>query len=707
MQDIFLFFKEIPPDKLRDVGPSLAKVLCFREQITDQKKPLYVEFDSLNVFEKKITDTLHQIGWETANSGQGADISGLGDPDAADIAKPVAPPDGPDEYLLSELHRMFLKDIADRRGGGGTVTKADVARLRLISTLLIRAGNDVAYVGVHDANQLFQCRGDLELSAAEHRMLFSVGLKHMKHENVPFWHWTGGKAKTAELLIQNNLLSLDEAVSAAALKIAEIFGYEIDDLTPPKVRQSHIRFWYSREQSAEVIGAANRYLSKCAKEEDVPVLEEIRETKLGRQAATLDCIIAGIKFRHSLTGGFQELISLNPEELTREFRETLRGKYVGLSPDVLERLAKLKAESIRLESLRELMRQDALTRELAEELSGDNSIEVRLEAIKALSDLATPISESSARAALVVPDYPLRTFFSLWSTRNNVSRFEEYRRHLLRKLTLTQLKEIDQAASPSEAAALFTACRRFPRSMAKVLRNLLRDGFSSRFDTQLGRIEADTPSEKEMLIKRASEQKERICLEQTREALNILVGQMNRRDLALVRNVIDRWDMEASDEIFYYLARFGGWEDVERILNFGDRSEGSLTLLGMHRNEHNKSIGRALNKVGRDRLTDLLNRVQSPEIQVAVLATCPEKSFAELDNRKLLELMNAKDAKTRTITALLCLKYLPKLRIVKLLGEYMGNEEYRFYNVRYWLDLGVTMPRTYARKLVQDKLSGM
>ena len=149
----------------------------------------------------------------------------------------------------------------------------------------------------------------------------------------------------------------------------------------------------------------------------------------------------------------------NPEHISSDLERNLQEAVAGLSSEVLHELAKLKASYVRLITLRELIRRNSLTQQMAEELSGDNSVDVRLEAIKSLSDMAVPISENRAKSALTITASMrgLGGLFGAGNYSDDTTKFDDYQRHLLKKKSLEELIELEKKESPFGADALLTA----------------------------------------------------------------------------------------------------------------------------------------------------------------------------------------------------------------------------------------------------------
>ena len=705
MKDILLFFKYIPPDRLRDIGPSLQKVLDFRTKVRDERKPLYTEFDKLEVFKGKIGDALCKIGWEAVAPRVVRDIVAPRDGNTGEMVSQSEGGSATKEYFLSQATREFVDDINNRNGTDNAVTNVDVARLRLISSGIHRDGNDEVYIGVHDANLLYRHRVDLNLSQTEKGTLLAAGLQYLENANAPFWYWTGGDVKRLERFIQLRMVGSDENISSAALKVGGLLGYSVPDFGDEFDRRHWVKRWLGEESAYKVRNAAQRYLNRWAEDDDVAALQEVREQTSGQQASNVDCIIVGIRLRRSQTDGVNELIRRNPDQISTELQELLQDRFQGLSSEVLQGLAGLKAEYVRLASVRELVCRNALGQQLAEELSADNSIDVRLEAIKVLADKGLPVAEDRAREALVVAAY--RRFgglFGVGSQANDTSRFDDYQRHLLKKKTVDELLAIEKEGTPYNAEALLAAFQVCPGRTRGTLRGLLKDGFEGRFEEHVGKIEASSWGRAADLARDARELKDFCCRGQTRAALDILAVQLKRKDLALVRYVLDRTEIEATEEVLAYLSRFGLWEDVERILALKVKGVSGATLVTGNYATNQELIGVALFKVGGSRFVDLLDTIKVPAIKASVIRASTRRVFSGLRNDKLLELMSEEDHEVRKVTALRCVKSLRKSRIVELLDKYIERDEYRYYNVIHWLDVGVTMPTSVARTVVQEEL---
>ena len=93
---------------------------------------------------------------------------------------------------LSVEGTRFLREFvrtAEAASDEKPLSSDEVARLRLLSVIAAVHGNDQQSLGPHDANLLFRARTKFNFGRRELNGLLDDGLDHLKHENVPLWHW--------------------------------------------------------------------------------------------------------------------------------------------------------------------------------------------------------------------------------------------------------------------------------------------------------------------------------------------------------------------------------------------------------------------------------------------------------------------------------------------------------------------------------------
>jgi Domain of unknown function (DUF4062) len=191
LPEISLFFKQIPPEFLRDPGDDLKKVLTFQKKLIEEKTLLYETFTDTRHFEKK----LHRCLAGYIKKLRAQDRQAVSDQTQAPTqggASPAVPAEtAKKETPLSAEGATFLRNFVDstERVGRDSIEAVDVARFRLLAGVVGTHGNDEPVLGVHDANLLFRAKDTAQLGDREIEGLLARALDHFSNQSVPLWHW--------------------------------------------------------------------------------------------------------------------------------------------------------------------------------------------------------------------------------------------------------------------------------------------------------------------------------------------------------------------------------------------------------------------------------------------------------------------------------------------------------------------------------------
>ncbi|WP_127523937.1 DUF4062 domain-containing protein [Mesorhizobium sp. Z1-4] len=706
MNDLFLFFKAIPEERLRDPGEELKRVLEFRKQRTEARRPLYFEFPDREQFKTKIRDYLANIGWSLFTEHSEGD----GEQRRPDVQAPPAQEAKKEgrtraTSLFGGDTEAFLRRLLAMEYKYDAVNPLDVARLRLIAASLHRSSNDIVQIGAHDANLLFRARNEISPSNREVEALVNAGLASLGAENIPLWFWVNAGAKAIEPLapIQDRMFFGRDPGRRYTLRLARYLG-----LAPPTfddfiTRARVIESWFDEEASPDTRSEAMTYLREMGLDEDCVTLDSIKTTYPKIDSAELDETIIAIRMRESLNVGLDELAVRDPEKVSEPIRMLITGSLVNIETARLTSMLKLKASDIRLLAAEELRRRGGLDADLAEELSGDSSAAIRYEAIIALVDHGKSISTERARSALESKQ-PRRSLLSFNRNNKEDTLFAQFQRYVLRSYNLKKLLELAEDESPHSADVFFTACEKYPRQMLTELRTELRSGFRRLFDTKVEKLKQQFGSTSPELISKTVELAPFSCLQHLNEGIGTLALRMNRADIGLMRLVLDSWEITANKPLLKYMGRFGGWEDVGRIKKLKLAGYFSRPSVHEDRNANIDDVGRTLRALARRRFTDLLAEITDPSVKAAVYCSASIQEIAQRSDEHLLEDLNSESEKLRKTVALRCVQSISKSRVAKLLKKYIDHESYRYYNVIHWLDLGESMPTEVSKALVSKEL---
>ncbi len=151
--EISLFFKNVNDDLLRDPGDELKKVLAFKDRIIATKVILFETFDNIRDFEEKIRRCINHYvqerqSEETRERAEESQARSSEDSMQQSQSESTSPSETP----LSVEGGKFLRNLiskTERDAEQGRIALADVARFRLLSSIIGNQGNDEQFLGAH------------------------------------------------------------------------------------------------------------------------------------------------------------------------------------------------------------------------------------------------------------------------------------------------------------------------------------------------------------------------------------------------------------------------------------------------------------------------------------------------------------------------------------------------------------------------------
>lgn len=177
------------------------------------------------------------------------------------------------------------------------------------------------------------------------------------------------------------------------------------------------------------------------------------------------------------------------------------------------------------------------------------------------------------------------------------------------------------------------------------------------------------------------------------------------QDLSIVRATIDEIEVDATESILKYLARFGDWSDIERVKKLGDYPSDRGGLLSINVTKLPTQKAHAILAFGKMRVADTLELDLDSSIRKSLAKQIPKSVFGKLSDDILLRELNREDDEYRIIIALRCVQSLSKTRVTALLDLYLSSKSHRYYNSIHWLDLGASLPLRLAKTIAERELS--
>jgi hypothetical protein len=180
---------------------------------------------------------------------------------------------------------------------------------------------------------------------------------------------------------------------------------------------------------------------------------------------------------------------------------------------------------------------------------------------------------------------------------------------------------------------------------------------------------------------------------------------MNSADLDLVRKTLVDGNVDYSDGDIEFLKKRGEWEDIRLILSVIERPSPGSTLLGSWNPAKYRAAARAIYKMGRERYNELLELEMPSQVLLHLIVEASEKVFRSLEDPQVLRLLFMNDDGVRKATSLKCIRSMTKKRLEKIFDAYLSADQSRYYNVIFWLDMGLSVPRDRALQAA-EKVTG-
>jgi hypothetical protein len=693
-----MFFKDVDPQQILDPGDELKKVLSFQEKLRAEKNFQYGTFGTTEDFAAKVREFLstHAIRMlkevvapREERPAQPEDI----------YESPVRKPDAPLQLEAQEAD--FLLVAAQALRNEIALSPVEVARLRLVATIVGESGNDKQQLGVHDSNLLYTQREEFSFSSHERMGLLDSGLTEIEHENVPVWSWLSELTRERPGLLVLQTALGEEAERVGALIAMRLLGEPIQQLSffqGVLVEQ----YWLGSETPAAVRIAALRYLREHGTREQLASVLKEADLATKDTVALANEVAVSILLRENEIKATRHLLTISFEIFDRKLLHQALANLGELGSEELAQGLDHRSPDVRARALQVLSERNALDLETVGRARGDDAAVVRLAAVRAMDRMSQPVSLDEAHEILSRPR--LRNpggllIFHADTDPIGWEFFRTYRAERLRQMSLQPLEALLGASEHRDAAYQALAGRRIGDFGIR-LRADLRDGFHAYFERHWPEGIKSTPGRTLLTLALwdPAEEKQR---ELVRDALDIVAAQRDHSDLALVRHVLDQQYVEPTATVIAYLKALGDAEDIARLArtpqfsqtrgaegNFQyNFNEAAQTILRLNSGGFEELMGRAMPEAMRARLVDLV----------------PPGEFAKLDNQAVVKLLLSKDNDVRRAVAKKVPGSLTRSRVRKVLTAYKSDGEGRYYIVTHWLDLGLAYPRPVARRVALFK----
>lgn len=706
---VSLLFKEIDAEFLRDPGRDLKKVLAFRDDLISKKELLFEQFRDLREFEGKFrrcvtSHVLRLKSQETEQSAGANQSTATEEPPPQPVVR-----DGKDETPLSMKGIDFLRQLISKAQSPDTNTPAgavDIARFRLLSTVLWQQGNDEQSLGVHDANLLYIEAKGLDLGYPEMEALLKCGLEHFSHENVPVWRWSTLVDGYYPDMLPYLSVTAFANQRAGALDAMRLVGNSME-FEPIIGRSRIVGLWLNAADSVKT--SALRYLEDYGRPADLEFIRKEFAKNDSQTSARAAAAILRISLRESCAKAIQALYELQPASIDDGLVDQIFAKAESIDTETLVKGLDQPNGDVRLRVVALLRSRDALPSASAEKLLNDVDASVRYEAFKFLEERGREFSDEAVRAILVKPTSSGFGFLYSGSDRLGEEKLEQVRWERLCKLSDDELEALVQRDLVFNRRAEFVLADRHFQARAADLRRHIGDTYKQDFDRALAKLVSALPKDEDETIQRVKSLSESIRKEMTRKALDVICRRGGIGDLPTVRVALSDANLEYSSCDIEFLGRLGEWEDVPLIVQrISSAGRLGTSLLGGDTEERYRESAEAVLALSKNRLKDLLAIEMPTALLTHVLAQSTDREFRNLPDTALMDLLHSESDSVRKVVALRAVRILGKRRLTDLLTGYPkhGDKKY-FYNVIHWLDLGVSLSRDRAEPAASKALREM
>ena len=715
---IALFFKQVSDELRDDPGEHLKKVQEFREKLIAQKEIFFQEVSTAKEMEKLvrkcITEYVNGVRAQNLSSDHEETRSKPTDRES----EKVEPKDTSSEASpLSREGFTFLGQFVDKIGKENAIdnlTASEVARFRLLANSVSKSGNQEMGLGVHDINILFAARTNgMTLGRREIQCLMNLGFRFLPNENVPLWCWYSYSASSYSPLDPATISSItgvndDEKVGA--IRVLTALEQRIATENLPITRERILKLWFSEGSSVPVRIAALAYLAKMGTEGDYSLVkQEYDKNDHGTSRHALECMVA-IAHRTESEIDAQGLVlesqfeSLDVKLLT----DVLEG-FDHIETDALFLGLEHRNARVRLRAFRILLDRKAVDLATVERLFEDHDALVRNEAIAALDGFDRTFSMEEIKRILVRPPQPpvmgLRGLSGVnRSDQLGEKLFAQHQKDRLRRQSEKDLTKDVETGTLVSASAYFVRAERYFKKYADELRGNVDDRFNSFFDERISRMEtlfanlADGPK----VVEETRDMKESWRKRLTRQGLDILGQADCPEDLPRIKFNLQEGYTSASKVDALYLGRHGEWTDIRLLVIADPPSIGGLLGPRDDHRDFQNEVPRALLRMARGYSMSMLLSIEMPAVILEkTIKLCTIDGFSKISDDALFGLLNHDSADVRKATAIKAVQSLSKKRIRSILREYVKSDRYRYYNVIHWLDLGASMSRDEARRVIR------
>ena len=357
---------------------------------------------------------------------------------------------------------------------------------------------------------------------------------------------------------------------------------------------------------------------------------------------------------------------------------------------------------VRLASVKELYEKKNISLEELQVLKSDPCAQIREVFVRNFELSNQHLSDEEVKNILVSPK-KTNGLGGLGQKQTDKEGEACYKRYLFNKyyaMPEKSLLDITKEHFVFDGTPYFALCSRYFKKHSDTLRKDVDDQFKERYANYLEHVKSTGFPDK--YYKDVKDLEGFIRPQLTREGLDVLCKKGDEKDLGRIRENMRSDFVKNSESEIEYMSKHGEWEDLPYIIKAEKRNASSYNLLAINLNELESSIVKAIYSIGKNRLDELLKLDMPSGILTAVIKTCSPSKFLEISDNTLISLLTSEVDKVRKFACLKSIQSFKKSKLEAIFNNYLNDQESRYYNVVYWLDFGVAMPKSTTIEAVNS-----
>jgi hypothetical protein len=386
--EIWLFFKTIDPDSLKDPGPQLVSVLAFREAQIALREVLFKEVGSTEDWRKELYEGLSEYLVKIALSAQNSQrqLATTAPVLSAENAEVGSSSDAKSLERIPQQLTVVSSLLARAIGEGkldfsrentNLLHEFEVVRLYLLSATWMSRRYTAELLGTHEINLLYKHRKELESTTAE-RFLLLRTVVGSGGSLAPGWFWF--RRLTPEQ-VTGWLITLSAKDSAGGVR-ARAMGMLAS--AGIRISKSAWRSLPFSDDSLAVQDQAYEYLVRMGDEDALTLLDSLEAD--GHDPSDGSIRVARLKLLARLDPSKALTDAIRKEEYISDSEMRILEKgFSTVDEGVLLKGIESSVEQVRKLSLEELIRRNLVTIPIASELAHDPSAAVRAKAFESLA----------------------------------------------------------------------------------------------------------------------------------------------------------------------------------------------------------------------------------------------------------------------------------------------------------------------------------